>query len=155
MNKLAKLIAAAHASVLVSGIAAGGAVAQSAAEVKAYMEAVRTGTPDAIASFMRHYPKSTLPGSELGDRIASSPAAPRRRWRRPSRHPRRASATRTSRSAAALLSRAAGPLSWRWPAITPPRPLPQAGLSGAGLSGSARAACEGASRGPWRDAGPG
>ena len=72
MNKLAKLIAAAHASVLLSGIAAGGAVAQSAAEVKAYMEAVRTGTPDAIASFMRHYPKSTLPGSELGDRIASS-----------------------------------------------------------------------------------
>ena len=67
MNKLAKLIAAAHASVLLSGIAAGGAVAQSAAEVKAYMEAVRTGTPDAIASFMQHYPKSTLPGSELGD----------------------------------------------------------------------------------------
>ena len=47
-------------------------MAQSAAEVKAYMEAVRSGTPDAIGSFMRHYPKSTLPGSELGARIASS-----------------------------------------------------------------------------------
>lgn len=72
MNKLAKLIAAAHAGVLLTGALGGSASAQSAAEVKAYMEAIRAGTPDAIASFMRTYPNSTLPGSELGSRIASS-----------------------------------------------------------------------------------
>ncbi len=72
MNKLAKLIAAAHASVLLTGTLASVASAQSAAEVKAYMEAIRLGTPDAIATFMRTYPKSVLPGSELGARIAAS-----------------------------------------------------------------------------------
>lgn len=73
MNKLAKLVAAVHASVLAAGAASGGvASAQDQAEVAAYMEAISVGTPEAIARFLQAYPASALPGSELGARIAAS-----------------------------------------------------------------------------------
>jgi hypothetical protein len=76
MNKLATLIAAVHASVLASSALTGPAMAQDSAEIKAYTNAVKTGTPAAIASFMKSYPKSTLPGSELGAKIAGSVGKP-------------------------------------------------------------------------------
>jgi hypothetical protein len=72
MNKLATLIAAVHASVLASSALTGPAMAQDSAEIKAYTNAVKTGTPAAIASFMKSYPKSTLPAA------SSAPRSPAR-----------------------------------------------------------------------------
>ena len=76
MNKLATLIAAVHASVLATSAFAGTAMAQDSAEIKAYTNAVKTGTPAAISGFMKAYPKSSLPGSELGAKIAGSVGKP-------------------------------------------------------------------------------
>ena len=76
MNKLATLIAAVHASVIATSALSGAATAQDSAEIKAYTNAVKAGTPAAISSFMKAYPKSKLPGSELGAKIAGSVGKP-------------------------------------------------------------------------------
>src|SRR5688572_33487869 len=71
MNKLTMLIAALHASALALGAFPGAGHAQDANEVRAYMNALAVGTPEALQQFLQSYPNSTLPGSELGASIAS------------------------------------------------------------------------------------
>jgi hypothetical protein len=72
MNKLTMLIAALHASALALGTLSGGGHAQDANEVRAYMNALAVGTPEALQAFLRAYPNSALPGSALGASIAAS-----------------------------------------------------------------------------------
>lgn len=72
MRKFGLLIAALHAGALALGTPAGGLRAQDATEVRAYMNALALGTPEAMASFKAAYPSSVLPGSELGASIAAS-----------------------------------------------------------------------------------
>lgn len=72
VGKFGLLIAALHAGALALGTPAGGALAQDATEVRAYMNALAMGTPEAMASFKAAYPSSVLPGSELGASIAAS-----------------------------------------------------------------------------------
>lgn len=75
MRKLGLLIAALHAGAALTA-GAGAPVpavrAQEAAEVRAYMGALARGTPQAMAAFRAEFPRSTLPGSELGASIAAS-----------------------------------------------------------------------------------
>lgn len=71
MKKMSLLIAALHASALALTTGASLAHAQDAQEVRAYMEALRTGTAEAMASFLTSYPNSALPGSEMGASIAA------------------------------------------------------------------------------------
>ena len=72
MTKFGRLIAALHASALALAVPAGPVQAQDATEVRAYMNALAVGTPDAMTAFKATYPRSTLPGSELGASIAAS-----------------------------------------------------------------------------------
>lgn len=71
MKKLNLIIAALHAGALAFTLGPGVARAQDAQEVRAYLEALRTGTAEAMAQFLAIYPHSTLPGSELGASIAA------------------------------------------------------------------------------------
>jgi hypothetical protein len=72
MKKLNLLIAALHAGALALGAAAPGvARAQDAQEIRAYMDALSTGTAEAMSAFLAEYPNSALPGSELGASIAA------------------------------------------------------------------------------------
>lgn len=74
MKRLHLLIAALHASALAAApFALGGsaALAQSNDEVRAYMDALSSGTPEALNRFLLAYPNSVLPGSELGASIAA------------------------------------------------------------------------------------
>ena len=72
MKRINLLIAALHASALAAApFALGGvAVAQSNDEVRAYMEALSSGTAELMNRFLLAFPNSTLPGSELGASIA-------------------------------------------------------------------------------------
>lgn len=72
MKKFNLLIAALHASALALGTTSGVARAQDAAEIRAYMNALSVGTPEAMQRFLSQYPGSTLPGSALGASIAAS-----------------------------------------------------------------------------------
>ena len=72
MNKLRLTIAALHAGALALVAQPGAARAQDATEVRAYMNALAVGTPEAMAAFLAAFPASTLPGSELGASIAAS-----------------------------------------------------------------------------------
>lgn len=76
MKKLNLLIAALHASVLTFGALPMVAHAQDAAEIRAYMNALAAGTPEAMQQFLIAFPQSTLPGSELGAQIAASLGKP-------------------------------------------------------------------------------
>jgi hypothetical protein len=71
MKKMSLLIAALHASALALTAGPGLAHAQNAQEIHAYMEALRTGTAEAMATFLTRYPNSALPGSEMGASIAA------------------------------------------------------------------------------------
>jgi hypothetical protein len=71
MKKMSLLIAALHASALALTAGSNLAHAQDAQEIRAYMEALRAGTAEAMATFLTHYPNSTLPGSEMGASIAA------------------------------------------------------------------------------------
>lgn len=74
MKRINLLIAALHASALAAvplALGGGAAMAQSNDEVRAYMDALSLGTPEALNRFLLAYPKSVLPGSELGARIAA------------------------------------------------------------------------------------
>lgn len=77
MRKFGLLIATLHASALALGMAGGPAAAQDATEVRAYMNALAVGTPEALAAFKQAYPRSVLPGSELGASIAAALDKPR------------------------------------------------------------------------------
>ena len=77
MRKFGLLIATLHASALALGVAGGPAAAQDATEVRAYMNALAVGTPEALAAFKQAYPQSVLPGSELGASIAAALDKPR------------------------------------------------------------------------------
>ena len=72
MKKFSLLIAALHASALALGAVPGAGHAQDANEVRAYMEALAAGTPEALQQFLTAFPNSALPGSELGASIAGS-----------------------------------------------------------------------------------
>ena len=76
MKKLNLLIAALHASALALGTAPAAVHAQDANEIRAYMNALAAGTPEAIQQFLLAYPHSMLPGSELGASIAASLGKP-------------------------------------------------------------------------------
>lgn len=76
MKKLSLMIAALHASALALGAQPGAARAQDAAEVRAYMNALALGTPEAMAAFLDSFPQSDLPGSQLGASIAASIGKP-------------------------------------------------------------------------------
>jgi hypothetical protein len=71
MKKMSLLIAALHASALALTAGSSLAHAQDAQEIRAYMEALRAGTAEAMASFLTRYPNSPLPGSEMGASIAA------------------------------------------------------------------------------------
>ena len=71
MKKTHLLIAALHASALALTMGASLAQAQDSQEVRAYMEALRAGTAEAMAGFLTLYPNSPLPGSEMGASIAA------------------------------------------------------------------------------------
>ncbi len=74
MKRINLLIAALHASALAAApfaLGGGAALAQSNDEVRAYMDALSLGTPEALNRFLLAYPKSVLPGSELGASIAA------------------------------------------------------------------------------------
>lgn len=79
MKRINLLIAALHASALAAApLALGGgtALAQSNDEVRAYMDALSSGTPEALDRFLHAYPNSALPGSELGASIAAKLDSP-------------------------------------------------------------------------------
>jgi hypothetical protein len=71
MKKMNLLIAALHASALALTAGSSLAHAQDAQEIRAYMEALRAGTAEAMAGFLTRYPDSVLPGSEMGASIAA------------------------------------------------------------------------------------
>jgi hypothetical protein len=71
MKKFSLLIAALHASALALGAFPAAGHAQDAAEIRAYMDALSAGTPEAMNQFLTAYPNSALPGSELGASIAA------------------------------------------------------------------------------------
>ncbi len=74
MKRISLLIAALHASALAAAPFApggGAAHAQTNDEIRAYMEALSSGTPEAMSRFLTAYPNSILPGSELGATIAA------------------------------------------------------------------------------------
>ncbi|HEX6013654.1 MAG TPA: hypothetical protein VFY87_18005 [Geminicoccaceae bacterium] len=71
MKKFSLLIAALHASALALGAFPVSGHAQDAAEIRAYMDALSAGTPEAMSQFLTTYPNSALPGSELGASIAA------------------------------------------------------------------------------------
>ena len=71
MKKFSLLVAALHASALALGAFPAAGHAQDAAEVRAYMDALSAGTPEAMNQFLVAYPNSALPGSELGASIAA------------------------------------------------------------------------------------
>ncbi|MGD9512069.1 MAG: hypothetical protein AB7I59_13155 [Geminicoccaceae bacterium] len=71
MKKMHLLIAALHASALALTAGASHVHAQDAQEIRAYMEALRAGTAEAMAGFLTRYPSSALPGSEMGASIAA------------------------------------------------------------------------------------
>jgi len=76
MKKTHLLIAALHASALALTMGASLAQAQDPQEVRAYMEALRAGTAEAMAGFLTLYPNSPLPGSEVGALIAAGIGQP-------------------------------------------------------------------------------
>lgn len=74
MKRINLLIAALHATALAAtpfALGGGAALAQSNDEVRAYMDALSSGTPEALTQFLSAYPNSALPGSELGASIAA------------------------------------------------------------------------------------
>jgi hypothetical protein len=71
VKKISLLIAALHASALALTAGPGLAYAQDTQEIHAHMAALRTGTAEAMASFLVRYPNSALPGSEMGASIAA------------------------------------------------------------------------------------
>jgi hypothetical protein len=76
MKKINLLIAALHAGALALAAAPGAASAQDSQEIRAYMNALSTGTATAMAEFLTAYPQSALPGSALGAQIAASMGQP-------------------------------------------------------------------------------
>ena len=76
MKKMHLLIAALHASALALTAGASLAQAQDPQEVRAYMEALRAGSAEAMARFLTLYPSSPLPGSEMGASIAAGIGQP-------------------------------------------------------------------------------
>ena len=71
MKKFNLFIAALHASALALAAFPGAGQAQDASEIRAYMDALSAGTPEAMNQFLQSYPNSALPGSELGASIAA------------------------------------------------------------------------------------
>lgn len=76
MKKLNLFIAALHASAVALSAFPGAGHAQDAAEIRAYMDALAAGTPEAMQMFLQAYPQSALPGSALGAQIAASLSTP-------------------------------------------------------------------------------
>jgi hypothetical protein len=76
VKKFSLLIAALHASALALGAFPAAGHAQDSAEVRAYMDALSVGTPEALNQFLTSYPNSALPGSELGASIAAGLGSP-------------------------------------------------------------------------------
>jgi hypothetical protein len=76
MKKLHLLLAALHASALTFATVPVAVRAQDASEIRAYMDALAAGTPEALQQFLVRFPQSTLPGSELGAQIAASIGKP-------------------------------------------------------------------------------
>ena len=71
MKKINLIIAALHAGAMALTAGPGIASAQDAQEVRAYMEALRAGTTEAMTAFLTAYPNSALPGSVFGASIAA------------------------------------------------------------------------------------
>lgn len=71
MKKINLLIAALHAGAIALTVGPTIARAEDPQEVRAYMEALRAGTAEAMAGFLALYPHSVLPGSEVGASIAA------------------------------------------------------------------------------------
>jgi hypothetical protein len=76
MKKLNLFIAALHASAVALSAFPGASQAQEAAEIRAYMDALSAGTPEAMQEFLQAFPQSALPGSALGAQIAASMGMP-------------------------------------------------------------------------------
>lgn len=71
MKKINLLIAALHAGAMALTVGPTMARAEDPQEIRAYMEALRAGTAEAMAGFLALYPNSALPGSEVGASIAA------------------------------------------------------------------------------------